>query len=128
MGESVKNCNHCGLRLPDDAFNWRYRLLGIRHKTCRNCQNEYQRSWYQKHRDLHLIKVQTRKANVRLEARQFVLEYLSTYACTECGESDPMVLEFHHLQGKDREISVMIAGGSLRDRSWRTAYLMYPDL
>ncbi len=107
----MKNCSHCGLYLPEEAFNWRYRLLGIRHKTCRACQNEYQKSWYQKNKDVHLTKVQTRKANVRQEARQFVLDYLSTHPCVECGESDPLVLEFHHLRGKDRAISVMIAGG-----------------
>ncbi len=111
MGESVKNCSHCGLYLPDEAFNWRYRLLGIRHKTCRNCQNEYQRSWYQKNKVVHLTKVQTRKANVRQEARQFVLQYLSMHPCVQCGESDPMVLEFHHLGRKEKEISFMISGG-----------------
>ena len=107
----MKNCSHCGLHLPDEAFNWRYQLLGIRHKTCRNCQNEYQKSWYQKNKDTHLSKVQTRKVNARQEARRFVLEYLSTHPCSECGESDPLVLEFHHLGGKDKEISFMVAGG-----------------
>lgn len=107
----MKNCNHCGLYLPDDAFNWRYRLLGIRHKTCRNCQKEYSKVWYEKHKSDHLANVKTRKASVRQEARQYVLSYLSTHPCVECGESDPLVLEFHHLRGKDREISYMITGG-----------------
>jgi hypothetical protein len=34
----MKNCNHCGRYLPDEAFNWRYKSLGVRHKTCRDCQ------------------------------------------------------------------------------------------
>ncbi len=33
------------------------------------------------------------------------------HPCVQCGESDPMVLEFHHLGGKEKEISFMITGG-----------------
>ncbi len=69
----MKNCNHCGLYLPDDAFNWRYRLLGIRHKTCRNCQQEYQKVWYEGHKPNHLANVRSRKMTVRQEARQLFL-------------------------------------------------------
>ncbi len=68
-------------------------------------------SWYQKHKEDHLANVLNRKVEARNEARQFVLDYLSTHPCTQCGEADPMVLEFHHLGGKDREISYMITGG-----------------
>ncbi len=109
--EGYKNCNHCGLYLPPDAFNWKNQVLGIRHKTCRNCQSEHQKQWYEKHKDTHKKNVLARKVSARQEARQFVLEYLSMHPCVQCGESDPMVLEFHHLGGKEKEISFMITGG-----------------
>lgn len=107
----MKNCNYCGLYLPAEAFNWRNRLLGIRHKTCRNCQHNRQKQWYEKHKDEHKKNVLVRKVSARQEARQFVLDYLSTHPCIQCGESDPIVLEFHHVGGKEREISFMITGG-----------------
>ncbi len=107
----MKNCNYCGLYLPDEAFNWCYKALGIRHKTCRDCQSSRQKQWYEKRKDEHKKNVLVRKVSARQEARQFVLDYLSAHPCIQCGESDPMVLEFHHVGGKEREISFMITGG-----------------
>ena len=38
----------------------------------------------------------------------FVNEYLSTHPCTDCPESDPIVLEFDHVRGKKyKEVSDM---------------------
>ena len=112
----MKNCNHCGLYLPDEAFNWRNRLLGIRHVTCRNCQKEYQQKWYEGHKDTHLANVQSRKVEARQEARQFVLEYLYSHPCSKCGETDPIVLEFDHIRGKEEEIARLITNGASIDR------------
>lgn len=60
MGESRKNCNHCGFYLPEQAFSWRFRLLGTRHKICRKCQKEHQKVSYEKHKANHLANVKAR--------------------------------------------------------------------
>jgi hypothetical protein len=107
----MKRCATCGEWKTEDSFNWRYKALGIRHPTCRDCHKEYRRSWYEDHKETHLQNVQERKVSARQDARQYVLDYLSTHPCSACGESDPAVLDFHHLGGKDKEISVLISGG-----------------
>jgi len=106
-----KICATCSQEKDEGEFNWRYKALGIRHPTCRECQKSFRANWYRKNKDRHLQNVKTRKYRVRDEARQFVLDYLSTHPCSECGESDPVVLEFHHIEGKDKDISHMVVDG-----------------
>jgi 5-methylcytosine-specific restriction endonuclease McrA len=38
-----------------------------------------------------------------------IVEYLRDRGCADCGERDPIVLEFDHLSGKKRNVSELIA-------------------
>jgi hypothetical protein len=104
--------NHCLKEKSEEEFNWRYKALGIRHPTCRECQKPFRRQWYESSaKERHLENVHARKRRVREEAREFVYQYLLTHPCEECGEGDPQVLEFHHLEGKDKAVSELVAAG-----------------
>lgn len=107
----MKQCATCGEWKEETEFNFRYKVLGIRHPTCRECHKAFRNNWYQKNKDRHLKNVHSRKLEVRELARKFVFDYLSSHPCVQCGETDPLVLEFHHRQGKDKAVSVMVAGG-----------------
>jgi hypothetical protein len=105
-------CNHCGEEKREEEFNWRYKALGIRHPTCRECQKPFRRNWYQgSAKEKHLENVHERKKIVREMARELVYLYLSTHPCISCGEKDPRVLEFHHREGKDRAVSQLVWAG-----------------
>jgi len=104
-------CVTCGEWKEEDEFNWRYKSLGIRHPTCRDCHKPFRKNWYEVNKERHLEQVKARKHEARNVAREYVWQYLSTHPCVECGESNPVVLEFHHRQGKDRAVSEMVTGG-----------------
>ena len=105
-------CNHCGLYKNEEEFNWRYKTLGVRNKACKECQHAFNKGYYEGDaKDIHLQKVKERTGAAREVAREFVYQYLLTHPCQTCGESDPRVLEFHHIGNKDKEITRLISGG-----------------
>ena len=105
-------CNHCLKEKPEEEFNWRYKALGIRHPTCRDCQKPFRKNWYggDAH-ERHLANVKVRKHAARDAARDYIYQYLETHPCEICRESDIRVLEFHHDHGKDMAVSAMVSGG-----------------
>lgn len=65
---SKKVCVTCSKEKDEEEFNWRYKHLGVRHKTCRECHHGFQDNWYQKNKDHHLENVRDRKKE--LETKQ----------------------------------------------------------
>ncbi len=48
-------------------------------------------------------------------AREFVFDYLSKHPCIKCGETDPVVLEFHHLGDNSTEVARLLGRGASLD-------------
>jgi hypothetical protein len=69
------------------------------------------KNWYENNKERHVENVMANTKNSRALAREFVYEYLLTHPCSECGEKDPAVLEFHHVGEKYWEVGRMIAQG-----------------
>jgi hypothetical protein len=46
--------------------------------------------------------------------QSWVMSYLAAHPCVDCGESDPIVLEFDHMGSKNYDIKDLIVGWSGR--------------
>jgi transposase-like protein len=100
----VRRCGRCRVELPLESFN---RLGDGLQWWCRTCFAEYFRARGDLHRDQSGA---AKKARVRA-LKAYVLEYLQERPCVDCGESDPVVLEFDHISEKTASISVLVAAG-----------------
>ena len=79
---------------------------GLRSAICRPCNREYQREHYLKNKDYYIEKSRVKKQEQVSNLKKIRMEYLRDHPCVECGESDPVVLEFDHLDRNTKTYSV----------------------
>lgn len=54
-----------------------------------------------------------RNAEYNKIVTEYILDYFKTHPCADCGESDPIVLEFDHVKDKVKEVSKLRRANSL---------------
>jgi hypothetical protein len=74
------------------------------------------KNWYQRNKDYRKAISGKHTVGYRDALREYLWNYLLTHPCAQCGEADPVVLEFHHIGGKDVAVSEMITRVSGVDR------------
>lgn len=99
---SMKSCCNCG-ELYAPKLDKSYR--------CAKCKSEYNRQHYLQNKAIYVARASARKSQVISDLITRLSEYLDAHPCVDCGESDPVVLEFDHVAGKNYEISNMVGRG-----------------
>jgi len=106
----AKTCTKCGLEKDINEFSWE--KPGKRHARCKTCRVEGRMDYYERNKEKDLEYKWKRQVAKREEARLYVFTYLSRHPCQECGETDPLVLTFHHVYGtKKGNVSQMVNQG-----------------
>jgi len=76
---------------------------------CLECKKKSQKKWYSKNAERHKSNVRRRNQARIEENKTRLLQFLQSHSCVDCGESDPVVLEFDHVSGKKKaSISQMV--------------------
>lgn len=70
---------------------------------CRTCRRAYDKRRYETAGERE--RLVRKQDHIRARNRRAVFEFLQEHACTDCGEKDPVVLEFDHLRDKSFNIS-----------------------
>jgi 5-methylcytosine-specific restriction endonuclease McrA len=94
----AKRCVKCREWKLLSAFSRSAREKDGLQEHCKQCAAAY----FQAKRAKIILQVRARKARLIDEARQAVRVYLTNHPCVDCGETDPVVLEFDHVRGRKR--------------------------
>lgn len=110
----MKRCPLCcqAKLLEEFAVN-RTRADG-RTSFCRPCKLQYERAFYARTPLAAKQVARTAKRRrVKKQNKDLVRAYLSRHPCVDCGEADPIVLDFDHCRGKLANVSDLIHHSSV---------------
>lgn len=112
--QTLQRCSRCGERKPVSEFAWHRPSLERLHTYCRACQAEYEQADYFGSGDRDMAQATARDRARAEKHAEYLFEFFSERSCVDCGEGDPVVLEFDHLRDKRFDI---LQG--LSDRTWQ---------
>ena len=114
----TKTCTKCGGTKPLGEFNWKKK--GIKRKAqCRSCTQAVSARHYHDNKATYKRRSRAHDQAHKARAQRFVFEYLLKHPCMDCGEADPVVLEFDHRDPATKSMSV----ANMLRRSWSIARL-----
>jgi len=106
-----KECKKCLVDKLESEFLLRSKKSGKLTSWCNDCRKEYRNTYYKD--NVKKIKKQDNLTRVeRLNRnRQHVWDYYKSHPCVDCGESDPIVLQFDHISDdKFKNVSNLVGG------------------
>lgn len=101
----MKVCGRCKVNKNISDFRKR---SGVSHGLsawCKSCFNEYDRERY-KNLESERIRKRKNQSKVIKKSQDYIWDYLKNNPCIDCGESDPVVLEFDHIDPKNKTANV----------------------
>jgi hypothetical protein len=101
----LRRCGACGVVLPDVAY-------GRGQYWCRRCFRDY----FRNRGDLHRAQSRASLAARRDRDKQHLVSFLLSHPCADCGESDPVVLEFDHVGTKQANVGQLAHDGVTLER------------
>ena len=113
----MKICSLCKKNKALSDFNFKNRSKGLYSAHCKTCSRAYIRKHYLENRQYYLDKARKRNKVIRMQIRTHIWNYLSSNCCIDCGENDPVVLEFDHVRDKKFTISSFARNHTLKDVS-----------
>lgn len=96
----MKLCRGCGKSKPLIEFNNdKYKKDGL-DNFCRVCRRKKRRAYYGSANQKFLERSRRHRSRAGSAIREFIITFLKNHPCVDCGESDPVVLEFDHVRGE----------------------------
>lgn len=115
MERQGRRCARCGEVKPLGDFAGGLRRSGKVDIYCKPCRSAYGKEHYAANRQRY-IDLEAKRKRARVQKRmRYLLDYFQANPCVDCGEGDPLVLEFDHVRAKCFDIC-----RGLPERNWES--------
>lgn len=102
----MKNCTKCGPR-NDNCFSKKKSSKDGLQSICKECHKKVRCEFYWKNKESFKKRNNINNAKYMKRNLQFKIDFLKQNPCIDCGEKDPIVLEFDHRKDKEYNVSAM---------------------
>ena len=99
----MKKCSKCKHTKENAAFSWRNKAKGTLISWCKDCMRVYDKA--RGHGGKGSKRYEQSRKRIERNA-QYTWDYLLSHPCVDCGEADPIVLEFDHIE-QDNKLSTV---------------------
>ena len=113
-----KVCTVCDSVKPLEAFTVRSKNKDGHTSRCRACVNAANKRRYMSRPEHYRERLRGFNKKLKDEKAEKVFDYLGEHPCVDCGEADPVVLEFDHRDHTSKRLAV--AQMIERRYSWRS--------
>lgn len=94
--KEMKYCKRCKIEKPVSEFNFKSKKFNRLQVYCKDCQAIYNKNHYLNNAVAYKDRAFKRNDKIRNEYTQKILGFLLKNPCVDCGEADPIVLDFDH--------------------------------
>lgn len=108
-------CSACGEHKKASEFSFSNSDRRLLNAYCRVCHAAYRHAHYLAHKRDYVKRAMAQMKARRASNRAEVLTYLKSHPCVDCGNTNPIVLEFDH---RDRAQKLSGIATMLVNRRW----------
>lgn len=102
----MKQCITCQEQLDVNLFGKNKATKDGLNKKCKECYKAYQREWYKNNKEIHSARTARCGKEQAIRIRKFMYDYKSKNPCVDCGETNPVVLDFDHKEQSNKSFGL----------------------
>lgn len=107
----MKICAKCGILKNLDDFHWRNKAKGTKAAWCKPCKQAYESEYY-RNNDNRKRQIRQQSLNAYARNDEIILRYKAV-GCKDCGEMNPIVLDFDHIEDNKLANVAELRGNSI---------------
>ena len=108
----MKQCKNCLESKPLDKFQKRAKNKDGYTNMCKVCKRAYDNAHYKANPERRQYIRRNSDKRIRI-VREWLMDYLKSHPCVDCGNDEIVVLEFDHRGDKEANLSDLMKRGNL---------------